>query len=386
MKKFIILVGILGALVSQFSEVNLADFSSMQKLKQWELVRTVTLKEYLGNPQDYKLVTKANPYQISLQDNKGKVFWTKNNLERYNSIIIDEDSNLFEDNDVSDDEAAHNIQDSDPEENYAWVGNIPNTWVATQMGEFVDGQGTCLLTDNRNNSFVLVDKMGTEMNLSINSDRWGLVGIALGKFLVFCTIPHFTWKNKQYVVYDMKGSNIKQFKLPDTADIEEVWEGQFYIDNNAKYWAYSWIKSENETEGYVLMTTTGKVIKSEERAVSGFWVMEPTFSEDGGLWIPDTQDEDVFNILETNTGKKVFVLKDSYGCQVAISNKAAGYLILTNRTGVQVLDYKNNQTIFRQSKQDAEYRNPWISGNGKEIRFIYQEEGKPSEVRFYRMK
>jgi hypothetical protein len=386
MKKFIILVGILGALVSQFSEVNLADFSSMQKLKQWELVKSVTYKEYLGNPQDYKLVTQANPYHISLHDNKGKVFWTKNNLERYNSIVIDEASSLFEDNDNSENESAHNIQESDSEEDYAREYNNHSTWVATQMGDIVDGQGTCLLTDKRNNSFVLVDKMGTVMNLSINRDRWGLVGIALGKYLVFCTIPHFTWKNKQYVVYDMKGSNIKQFKLPDTADIEEVWEGQFYIDNNAKYWAYSWIKSANETEGYVLMTTTGKVIKSEESAVSGFGVMEPAFSEDGDLWIPDTQDEDVFNILETNTGKKVYVLKNSYGCQVAISNKSAGYLILTNRTGVQVLDYKNNQTIFRQSKQDAEYRNPWISGNGKEIRFIYQEEGKPSEVRFYRMK
>lgn len=53
-------------------------------------------------------------------------------------------------------------------------------------------------------------------------------------------------------------------------------------------------------------------------------------------------------------------------------------MIITNRIGVKVLDYKNNKWIFKQTNNGAEFSEPWISGDGKEIRFIFQKKGKPA--------
>lgn len=355
----------------------------------WELVKTVPLKDFIGDSFEFKLKTKSNPYSLILKDKNGNVLWTKTNLERYSNMIIcdDSDIDLFGDINESDNEASKDLHkeaskpepEKDSDEDFPYDGEFPDNRIALWGTEFIDGKGNCLLTDRMNSSFVFVDITGKEMYLPIKSDNWAFVGMALDKYLVF-TITMDSKIKKQCAIFNKQGTKIKQFYLPQR---ENGWPEQVYMDDNADYLAYN---HGTDPEGYTLLSTNGQVVRSQSKSSSGIWVYEPAFSADGNLWIPATLEEENFQVLDIKTGGVVYTHKGAYGCQAAISNRATGYLITTNGVGVQVLDYLNNKVIYKQNNDNAEFREPWISGDGKEIRFVYQEKGKHSELRYYRMK
>lgn len=349
-----------------------------QDMSNWILVKSIPLAELYGDPWDYKLITKTNPDRLFLKEKKGKVLWTKTNLERYSNMIILEDTDILDSSDTPEDEVTDDSDENDSDEDFPYDGEFPDNRIASWGAEFIDGKGNCLLTDKKTDSFVLVDKSGKEKLLPITKDIWGFYGMALDKYLVFSHSEE-NGLNPQWIIFNKQGQKLKQFNFPDLFD---VWEGQINIDENANYLAYN---LATEPEGYAIRSTTGKLVNKGVKATSGFWVLEPAFSQGGDLWIPETQDADDIRVLEIKTGKLIYTLKDSYGCQAAISDRAAGCMIITNGKGVMVLDYISNKAIFKQDNANAEFREPWISGDGKEIRFVYQEKGKHSVMRYYRM-
>jgi hypothetical protein len=357
MKKSVIVIVTLWSVISQISGIKLSDTSIKKDYRQWELVRTIPEDAYIGDTLEYQLIMQIDPHKLMLKDVEGHVWWTKTNLSAGTWFDVDN---------------VTIVSDS----------YFPDELIYDTMGlgtnKLLDRKGNCLLRDKSNNRFVFVDKKGNEVYLPTNITNWNYCGLYYDKYLVF-------WDTqKQCVIFDKKGSQVKQFKLPDGG----VWESMIYFDKNLNYLTYELSNSE----GYVLMKTTGEVIKAENHRSSLVEVYYPVFSDDSSLWIPTADGTHDFEILDTNTGERVFRLDDPYVsvCQASNSNKAAGYLIYTSKVSeafhVQVLDYKNLNMLFNQESEKAEYRNPWISGDGKEIRFTYQEEDKPVEVRFYRMK
>jgi hypothetical protein len=390
MNKFAIIIVILLSAISQLLGVIQSDFSIKSDFKQWVLEKTTSESEFNGDTQEYELIINTTPYKLQLRDKIGNVLWTKTNLRASTDLAKFD----YDDNKKA-------IVD------YSKVSNGYKTETMSS-DKVVDWKGNCLLMDGTYNRYVFVDKQGTEVFLPQNSAGMEYIGMFNDDYLVFYQYdfpdldltednegvegpipPHknygikFNSQNNYCVIFDKNGSSVKQFQLPNVgvADANDI-----YFDENMNYLAYNWLNFETAKEGYTLMSTTGEVYKVGEHSSSDIYVSFPAFSEDCKLWVPVTQHRDDIEILDSNTGESVFLLENVIGNQAAISNKEAGYLVYTWGESVSVLDYTNMKWIFNQQNLDAKFRDPWISGDGKEIRFTYQETGKPAEVRFYRMK
>lgn len=381
MKKYSVISFILFLSISQMSGINFSDPSWKKDLKEWELVKTVQVPKQNIEIQKHVLITTTNPYKLTLKDDKGNIFWTKTNLRSEFDWVF------FERN-------AHKRAIKD-------YNRIPNGYKVESTSDYetLDINGNCLLMDTAYNRYVFVDKQGNETYLPPNSASLDFLGLFDDKYLMFyqmdsldfvaqykddpdlVEIPKYPKFDNTIKYTDLKnwcgifnksGSLVKEFTLPDVVDINQ---NSIYFDENMNYLAY-----ETYTKGCILMKTSGEVIKNGGHLP----LLTPVFSEDGKLWIPNTQTQDV-EILDIKTGRRVFILEGPWSNGSAISDEETGYLLYTKRGYTSLIDYKNSKQLFFQQDENARFSDPWISGNGKEIRFTYKAKDKPAEVKYYRM-
>ncbi len=389
MRKYFIVIAIFLLFISQITGISFSDVCIKLDLKKWNLVKTESENLLNDIHQNYVLKISKNPYKLTLQVEKGNILWTKTNLRSRM------DWSWFECDNNNKTIVDYNKLPEDLKTGSLDTNNI------------VDRMGNCMLMDITYNRYVFVDKSGTEVSLPQNSASLDYLGLFYGKYLVFCQMdsldyfsfdkdsdskpiyPKFNLKNnfsdvKNWcVIFNINGSIFKQFKLPDDGI---VMTNEIYFDDSMNLLAYEWWNPQTDAKGCVLMTTNGEVLKVENHDdSSSIYVYYPVFSDDCSLWVPMTQGGDDIEILDTKTGNRVFILEDILGSHVAISNREVGYMIFTTGHGVHVFDYKNITEVLYQYNENAVFSDPWISGDGKDIRFTYQEKDKPAEVRFYRL-
>jgi hypothetical protein len=395
MNRIAIVIALFLSLTLHVTSIELDDPSIKTDYKEWELIKTEPIPEveHIDNRgtqeyQGYALMINTKPYKLTFKNPKGNILWTKTNLRS------DVDWTFFE----RDSRNKGIIDYNRIEDGF--------TLTSGNRGSLVDGDGNCLLMDKTYNRYVFVDKKGTETLLPPNSASLDFLGLFFDKYLMFYQLdeeyyqsafesnpdaaeppiyPPFnmttTYSNVKHwcVIFDKNGAVFKQFKLPDTLIPDK---GDIYFNNAMTYLVYEGWNTEKNTQGYVLMSTTGEVHKEG----SDLSVFQPAFSEDGTLWVPNTGMSVNVNILNIKIGEPAFNLDQMNPNGAAISNPETGYLLLTQMEFVSLLDYKNLKWLLMQYHANTRYSNPWISGDGKEIRYTYQEKDKPAERKTYRLK
>jgi len=375
MRKYFIMITLLISCVLQLPGIKRTEIGPMSDNMNWEFVKAIPETGFMGDCRNNQLIVNTNPYKLQFQDDNGRILWTKKNLRIGNPSDYAETKYS----------ARANIKSIIKDESTL----NPIVW-----GEY------CLLMDQSFNKYVLVDKNGNEVYLPQNSASMEFVGFINNKYLMFYQMDYQDFKStvksseiepyprfnidikysdvKNWcVIFNMMGSIVKQFKL---SDVGVVQDNEVYLNEDLDYIVYKWWDPESDSTGSILMSTNGEVLNTH----SG--VYRPFFSEDRQLWIPQTEGTYKIEVLDIKTGERVFIIEDMIGSKSAVSNRETACIIYTFGNGMTVLDYKNNSRIFYISNEKAWFSYPWISGDGKEIRFTYQEKNKPAEIRFYKMK